>query len=77
MALLVVDSTSPEWHRIKLYIEARIVELSETCTSTMSSHEQRMTAAHRIEELGYLLKAPETTRAVAEGMRSQRPVEVY
>ena len=77
MPMLAVDTTSHEWGALVSYIEKRIEELTETCTSTVVSDEQRRTAAHRIEELRDIMNAPKLTRAATVAAQSMKPVEVY
>ena len=74
---LNIDATSAQWREVTRYIEARIKELTEQCVATAATHETRMIAAHRIEELRDLLDAPRLTRVATEHRITHKPVEVY
>lgn len=74
---LNIDATSAQWREVSKYIESRIAELTEQCVATAASHESRMIAAHRIEELRDLLDAPRRARVATEHRLTNQPVEVY
>lgn len=63
---LLVDTGSPEWRAVRMYVERRIEELKESCVSVGATAEQRLVFAHRIEELRELMDAPERARAISK-----------
>lgn len=75
--ILPIDTTHGDWRLVVLYAQARIEELTEQCIATGSTPEQRLVAAHRIEELREMLDAPRRTKAKTEHRRTHSTVEVY
>lgn len=67
MTPLVISTTGSEWNAIKTYAFARRAELLDEVLSLMADDRERRDAAVRIDELDALLRAPDETRAVAQG----------
>lgn len=75
--MLPIDITTATWFAIKEYAESRIESLTATCTSTSSSPEERLIAAHRIEELSDMLTVPGRAKRAAEYAKANQPTKVY
>lgn len=74
-AILAVDTTTGAWRAVCEYVNSRIAELTETCTSTGSTAEEKHLAAQRIDELRDLLSAPGRTRVMTEHALNHKPID--
>ena len=73
----MIDTTTREWFAIRTYIEGRIQELSDQCTSVGCPENERLPIAHRIDELRNLLREPEAARARAQVLSKPQLNGVY
>lgn len=76
-AILPIEVDSGAWRLLVKYVDERVAELTEVCCSPGSTDEQRLTAAHRIDELKEMLKAPQRTRASVQQRMTYQPDKVY